>query len=239
LYVDKRLTFARKSSYKNIISWLLKQIERTLGVEDAGLWEFRTRKQFHSYTILFHWAGAKSAYKIASVFNDKELMERASKLSAAAETMLEQCYEKERGVYTQAIGSSDLDASTLMMVTMNFLEPDSQRAKDHIKALEKELLTSEGLFYRYKHHDDFGRPETTFLVCAFWYVDSLACVGRIDDARKILDRLLTFSNHLGIFSEDVSEEGSQWGNFPQTYSHVGLINAAFRIAKKLDHPEFL
>jgi glucoamylase len=105
--------------------------------------------------------------------------------------------------------------------------------------MEKELLTPQGLFYRYKHFDDFGVPETTFLVCAFWYVDALACVGRVEDARKILDNLLQFSNHLGIFSEDVGEDGSQWGNFPQTYSHVGLINAACRIARKLDTAEFL
>ncbi len=239
LYIDKRLIFKRKSSYKKIVPWLLQQIERTMHIEDAGLWEFRTIRQFHTYTILFHWAGAKSAYKIASVFNDKELMALAAKIESAAEQKLAQCYEEERKVYTQGIGSANLDASTLMLVTMNFLDHNSQKAKSHIMAMEKELLTPQGLFYRYKHSDDFGKPESTFLVCAFWYVDALACVGRVNDAKKILDQLLLFSNHLGIFSEDVGEDGSQWGNFPQTYSHVGFINAACRIAKKIDSPEFL
>jgi glucoamylase len=82
-------------------------------------------------------------------------------------------------------------------------------------------------------------PETTFLVCAFWYIDALACVGRVEDACKNLEQVLSFSNHLGIFSEDVAIDGSQWGNFPQTYSHVGLINSAFRIARKIDAAEFL
>ncbi len=122
---------------------------------------------------------------------------------------------------------------------MHYLDNDSARARNHIAALEKELLAEHGLFYRYKHYDDFGFPETTFLVCAFWYVESLACVGRIDDAMKILDKLLSFSNHLGIFSEDVSVDGSQWGNFPQSYSHVGLINAVCRIARKLDRADFM
>ena len=239
LFIDKRLTFVRKTSYKEIVPWLLLQIERTLRLEDAGLWEFRTKKQYHSYTVLFHWAGAKSAAKIAEVFNDIELVKKAERIAKEAETLLEGCYDKERKVYTQAVGSVDLDASTLMMVTMNFLDSNSQKARDHIAMLEKHLLTEQGLFYRYKHVDDFGAPEATFLVCAFWYVDALACVGRVDDAIKILDELLKFSNHLGIFSEDVAEDGSQWGNFPQTYSHVGLINAAFRIAKKLDHADFL
>jgi len=239
LYIDKRLTFKRKSSYKKIVPWLLKQIERTLKVEDAGLWEFRTLKQFHTYSILFQWAGAKSAYKIASAFNDDELKTLAVRLASEAEEMLAKCYDEDRKVYTQGIGSANLDASTLMMITMNFLDPDSEKAKSHIIAMEKELLTPSGLFYRYKHPDDFGMPESTFLVCAFWYVEALACVGRVSDAKKIMDQLLPFSNHLGIFSEDACEDGSQWGNFPQTYSHVGLINAAFRIAKKLDSPEFL
>jgi GH15 family glucan-1,4-alpha-glucosidase len=122
---------------------------------------------------------------------------------------------------------------------MNYLDHHSEKAKSHVEQLEKELMAHDGLFYRYKHADDFGEPETTFLVCAFWYIDALACVGRVDDAKAVLDKILKFSNHLGIFSEDVGTDGSQWGNFPQTYSHVGLINSVFRIARKLDNPEFL
>lgn len=239
LYVDKRLTFAKKSSYKKIVPWLLSGIERTMHSADAGLWEFRTSTQVHTYTLLFHWAGAKSAYKIASFFNDQELMQKADALAIEAAEKLELCFDPAQKAYMQAVGSTNMDASTLMMVTMNFLDHNSDKARAHIAALEKELLTPQGLFYRYKHYDDFGVPETTFLVCAFWYVDALACVGRVDDARKVLDNLMQFSNHLGIFSEDVGEDGSQWGNFPQTYSHVGLINAACRIAKKLDTAEFL
>ncbi|MEJ7766367.1 MAG: glycoside hydrolase family 15 protein, partial [Chitinophagaceae bacterium] len=239
LYVDKRLTFPKKKGYQKMVPWLLDQIERTMNVEDAGLWEFRNQKQLHTYTLLFHWAGARAAYKIANEFGDEPLMAKATQLINQAAVLIEECYDPVRKVYVQALGSTNLDASTLMLVTMNYLDHDSQKAKDHIAALEKELMGHQGLFYRYKHYDDFGIPETTFLVCAFWYVDALACVGRIADAREVLDLLLQHSNHLGIFSEDVGLDGSQWGNFPQTYSHVGLINAAFRIAKKLDNEDFL
>lgn len=239
LYIDKRLSFSKKSSYKRIVPWLLKQIERTRNIEDAGLWEFRNSKQIHTYTLLFHWAGAKAAYKIAKEFQDDVLMQQAERLSMEAAGMLEKCYNDERKVYMQAMNSTNLDASTLMMVTMNYLDHNSQRAKDHIAAMEKELLAEGGLFYRYKHSDDFGAPESTFLVCAFWYVDALACVGRVKDAIENLNNIMRFSNHLGIFSEDVATDGSQWGNFPQTYSHVGLINAAFRIAKKIEDVDFI
>jgi GH15 family glucan-1,4-alpha-glucosidase len=239
LFTDKRLTFLKKHSYKNIVPWLLRQIERTLTAPDSGLWEFRNKTQVHTYTLLFHWAGASAALKIGKIFNDTDLMNHASALIKKTDALIEQCYNAEKKVYVQALGGTDLDASTLSMITMNYLDARSQRAKDHIAALEKELLAEHGLFYRYKHYDDFGFPETTFLICAFWYVDALACVERVDDAMNILDKLLSFSNHLGIFSEDVSTDGSQWGNFPQSYSHVGMINAAFRIARKMDKADFM
>ncbi len=239
LYTDKRLIFLKKHSYKNIVPWLLKQIQRTLTTPDSGLWEFRNKTQVHTYTLLFHWAGAKAAYKIGKFFNDNELMQHAREIVKQADELIERAWEPVKKVYVQAIDSESLDASTLSMITMHYLDSNSERAKNHIAALEKELLADHGLFYRYKHYDDFGFPETTFLVCAFWYVDALACVGRLDDAMTILDKLLSFSNHLGILSEDVSIDGSQWGNFPQSYSHVGLINAAFRIAKKMDKADFM
>lgn len=239
LYTDKRLNFVKKNSYKTIVPWLLKQIRRTLTMPDSGLWEFRNLEQVHTYTLLFHWAGAKAAGKIGFIFNDAELIQEAKEIAKEAGKLIEDAYNKENKFYPQAIGSANLDASTLSMITMNYLEHDSQKAKDHIAALEKELLADHGLFYRYKHFDDFGFPESTFLVCAFWYIDALACVGRIDDALSNLQKIMQFSNHLGIFSEDVSNDGSQWGNFPQTYSHVGLINAVFRISRKIDKADFL
>lgn len=238
LFIDKRLTFAQKRGYKPLVDRLLLWIEKTFDEPDAGLWEFRNVTQVHTYTLLFHWAGCKAAAKIGKVMVDSDLVKRASALAARAEKYLELCYDPARGVYTQAMNAEHLDASTLKMITMNYLDPHSEKARRHLQALEQLLRTDQGLFYRYVHQDDFGKPEATFLVCAFWYVDALACVGRVDDAIKTLDTILQFANPLGIFSEDVGLDGSQWGNYPQTYSHVGLINAVFRISKKLDLPGY-
>ncbi len=239
LFVDKRLSFSKKHAYKPLIDRLMAWIEKTLTEPDAGLWEFRNVKQVHTYTLLFHWAGCKAAAKIGKIMNDADLVFKATRLEDLAKLNIEKCYDESRGVYTQAMNSTHLDASTLKLITMGYLDPNSEKAKRHLLELEKVLRTEQGLFYRYVHKDDFGKPEVTFLVCAFWYVDALACVGRLDDATKTLDKILTFANTLGIFSEDVGLDGAQWGNFPQTYSHVGLINAAFRIAKKLDRPNFM
>lgn len=143
-------------------------------------------------------------------------------------------------MYTQAVGSGFLDASTLQLIMMHYLKPNSARAKAHLSAVEKELGAPNGLFYRYIHKDDFGKPKTTFLITAFWHVEALVAVGRVKEAIKEFEQLLQYGNHLGLFSEDVgADNGSQWGNFPQAYSHVGLMNAAYRIAKKLDMPNFL
>lgn len=238
LFVDKRLTFTNKQSYKNLVTRLLTWIEQTMNEPDAGLWEFRNVKQVHTYTLLFHWAGSKAAYKIGVLMNDPDLMKWAQRVETLATNQIEKCYNAESNVYVQAIGSPHLDASTLKLITMGYLDPRLPKTQEHLRQLEEKLKTEQGLFYRYVHPDDFGKPEATFLVCAFWYVDALACVGRTDDAVKTLDGILKYANHLGIFSEDVGLDGSQWGNYPQTYSHVGLINAVFRISKKLDVPTF-
>jgi GH15 family glucan-1,4-alpha-glucosidase len=92
--------------------------------------------------------------------------------------------------------------------------------------LEKSLSAENGLFYRYIHQDDFGAPDATFLICAFWYIEALAIMDNKDKAISNLTKILKYGNHLNLFSEDVhAKTGSQWGNFPQTYSHAGLIQA--------------
>lgn len=239
LYSDMRIIFTELYDSTEIIFKALRMIEKTMEEPDAGLWEFRNLKQFHCYTYLFHWAGSKAAEKIASVLKNDEMKELATRLKEQAAEKIEACYSEEKKGYAQAVGVDRMDASCLQLINMNYLDVNSQRAKDHLKALEKELKASNGLFYRYKHQDDFGEPETTFLICGFWYVEALACVGRLDEAIEGFKKLEGFSNHLGLLSEDVNEhDGSQWGNFPQAYSHVGLLNTAHRIAKKLDIPDF-
>src|SRR5207253_1462727 len=124
--------------------------------------------------------------------------------------------------------------------TMNYIDPNSEKARLHLKKVEASLMSEDGLFYRYRHADDFGKPKSTFLVCAYWHIEALACIGKVEEAIRNFENLLKYSNHLGLLSEDVdASDGSQWGNFPQTYSHVGLMNAAFRISRKLDRPNFL
>jgi len=240
LYTDHRFVFSERSDSVKWIESVLSKIERTIDEKDAGIWEFRNIANVHCYSNLFQWAGAHAALKMAKTIGNKDFEERAQVLIDKAAAHIEACYDPERKVYTNAVGSKHLDASTLQLIMMGYLDPASDRAKDHLIALENELKTEHGLFYRYLHADDFGKPKTTFLICAFWYVEALACVGRVDEAIKEFENIIKYCNHLLLFSEDVdAETGSQWGNFPQAYSHVGLMNAAYRIAIKLDRPIFL
>jgi glucoamylase len=240
LIFDQRLIIYNKShvDYKSIVQRLLQKIENILEQPDAGIWEFRNTLQQNSYTLLFHWAGANAAKKYAATLNETAMIKKADAVIKRAAALLEQCYDPNEKAYTQAIGSSNIDASTLKLLTMQYLRPDDERSRVHLETIEKKLQSSNGLIYRYRHADDFGKPESTFLVCSFWYAEALAYMGRLDDAIRTLETILQYSNHLGLLSEDVSEDGSQWGNFPQTYSHVGMINTAFRISRRLNKPHY-
>ncbi|WP_200975911.1 glycoside hydrolase family 15 protein [Echinicola sp. 20G] len=240
LYADKRFIESEKSHSAPFIHNLLDMIEETMNEKDAGLWEFRNLAQEHCYTFIFHWAGSCAAIKIADRLGDDSLKVKAERLKGLAIEKIEACYVPEMKAYAQAIGTKNMDASTLQLITMGYFGNDIERANNHLKMLEKDLLAKDYLFYRYKHMDDFGVPETTFLICAFWYIEALACVNRLDEAVEGFETLTKYCNHLQLFSEDVDQEtGSQWGNFPQAYSHVGLMNAAYRIGQKLDKPNFL
>lgn len=240
LYVDNRIIHNRRLESLDLVWSLLRFIEQKLQTPDAGLWEFRNSKSKHCYTYLFHWAGALAAAKIGKQLGDQELVKRATTIKGAAADGIEGCYNSELKVYCSAIGGSSLDASLFQLISMGYLSGQSDRARDHIRAMENGLRAKGGLFYRYRHADDFGTPDVAFLVCGFWYVRALTSMGRLDDAIKTFEQLLNYKNHVGLFSEDVDPvNGAQWGNCPQTYSHVGVINAAFDIWKKLDRPAFL
>ena len=239
LYVDERFPHEPRATSKRLIATILRIIERCLEEPDASLWEFRELKRLHCYTSLCHWVGAKSAQKIARELDDREMRRAATRLTARAERLIEACYDAAKGAYMQEPGSNDVDASSLQLIILNYLDPRSERAIRHLAVLEERLMAGGGLMHRYTHADDFGVPASAFLICSFWYVETLAAMGRIERALRELETLLGYSNQLGLFSEDVDPStGSQWGNFPQTYSHVGLINAVLRITSKIDYPEF-
>ncbi len=208
------------------------QAARRFQEADAGLWEFRTRARVHTFSALMCWAACDRLGKIAARLG---LDERARHWRERAEHMhrvvCREAWSRERGSFVESFGGRDLDASLLMIEHVGFLPASDPRFVGTVAAVEKELRSGPYLF-RYRANDDFGRPETAFNICTFWYIDALCALGRADEARKLFENMLARSNHLGLLSEDLDpQSGELWGNFPQTYSMVGLILCAMRLSE--------
>jgi GH15 family glucan-1,4-alpha-glucosidase len=219
-----------------IVKDLLDQMEARLDEPDAGLWEFRERSRLHSFSVLMHWAGSRRAVEVAEALGADDLATRARDVERRAADLLEQrCWNDDVGALTQVAGERQLDAAMLLAVHLGYLAPEDPRATSHVDAIRSALSVDGGLLRRYASPDDFGTPHAAFTVCSFWLVEALAILGRTDEARELFERLLSLHNGLGLYSEDILPDTlEQSGNFPQTYSHVGLINAAFRLSRRWD-----
>lgn len=240
LYTDLRVHDSSSKPSLGLIEKVLNKIEETMDAPDAGIWEYRGKKQKHCETFLFHWVGCKAAAKIAKHCMSDKLLRKANELTKKSEANIETCYREAFGAYSMAHENENYNAAEFLLINMYYLDPSQEKSKRHLQTLEKELKANDFLIYRYRDADDFGDTQSSFLICGFWYAEALATVGRIDDAQKVFEKLLGTANHLGIFSEDVCpKDQGQWGNFGQTYSHVGLINTAFKISQKLDRPSYL
>jgi GH15 family glucan-1,4-alpha-glucosidase len=241
LYTDERLIHKANTRSLRLVERNLSYIEKYMETPDNGVWEFRGKQALHSYALMFHWAGSAAARTVAKKLGKTELEERAQSAMVRAEALLEKCFSEKKKAYTQAVGSEEIDASILQLITMGFFHnKPTEMAKDLIRAVEKELMLEPGFLIRYKHADDFGHQKSAFLVCSFWYIEALANVGEAERAAELLNTVIGTANHVGLMSEDFDVDNrSQWGNFPQTYSHVGLINCAFAIDRALNKPSFL
>lgn len=177
------------------------------------------------------WVACDRLAKIASRLGIAEATQRwrgeADRIHAA---IVERAWSRKRACFVATFDGDQLDASLLLLAELGFLRADDPRFAATVGAIERELRRGDFIF-RYTQPDDFGTPENAFLVCTFWYVDALAALGRRDEARALFEATLARRNGLGLLSEDVNPAtGELWGNFPQTYSMVGLINCATRLS---------
>ncbi len=202
---------------------------------DAGMWELRTRARVHTSSALMCWAACDRLGKIAVTLQQPD---RAiywhGHASVMRERILRESWSEERQAFAESFGGRDLDASVLLMIEVGFIDPKDPRFVATVDALEKYLCDGPYM-RRYEAPDDFGKPETAFNICTFWRIDALARIGRKEQAREIFETMLAARNHLGLLSEDTHPvTGEMWGNFPQTYSMVGIINAAVRLSAPWD-----
>ena len=211
------------------------QAVRVYGTPDAGMWELRTRARVHTSSALMSWAACDRLSKIARTL---ELPDRAAYWHGHASRMKEEILAKswceERQAFAESFGGHELDASILLMVEVGLIDARDPRFISTVDAMEKSLCDGPYM-RRYEAADDFGKPETAFNICTFWRIDALAKIGRKAEARQIFETMLAARNPLGLLSEDTHPvTGEMWGNFPQTYSMVGIINAAVRLSAPWD-----
>ncbi|TRO90081.1 glycoside hydrolase family 15 protein [Glycocaulis profundi] len=199
---------------------------------DAGLWELRTRASVHTYSALMCWAGCDRLARIARRLGAPERQARwAEAASRIRDGILDKAWNADLNSFAATFGGADMDASLLLMHELGFLAPDDPRFLGTLAQIERQLKTGPFL-RRYAEADDFGEPEVAFNICTFWYIDALAAVGRDDEARELFQTMLDARNPAGLLSEDMALDTREaWGNFPQTYSMVGLINSAMRLSK--------
>jgi GH15 family glucan-1,4-alpha-glucosidase len=198
---------------------------------DAGIWELRGPGRVHTFSSVICWAGCDRLARIATHLG---LLDRAARWQAEADrihrVICARGWNPKVGAFVGTLDGEVLDASLLLLHEVGFLAADDPRFVSTVETLGRELRRGD-LIYRYVERDDFGTPETAFLICTFWYVDALAAIGRRKEARALFEVLLACRNRLGLLAEDIDPvTREQWGNYVQTYSMVGLISSAIRLS---------
>lgn len=203
---------------------------------DAGIWEYRGRQAIHTHSAAMCFAACDRLAKIAERLELKVRQQywrgHAERIRSA---ILERSWNEKEGFFAASFDGSGADASTLLLHELGVVEADDPRFVRTVDMLQKRL-TRQGFLLRYDDRDDFGMPSTSFNICTFWLADALFAIGRVEEARAIFEALLARRNHVGLLSEDIDPAtGDLWGNFPQTYSMVGIIVTAMRLSRDWVH----
>ena len=211
----------------SIVKSIVWVVNNNWKLPDKGIWEFRNEDQHFTFSKLLCWVAIDRAIKISEIIQDGKSAKKWTPLRDEIKNdIMKNAWNEKKKAFTQSYNSEHLDASVLLMEPYGFIGARNKKYISTVNAIGKEL-SHEGLLFRYKNVDDFGTPSSSFTVCTFWYIDSLYKIGEEKKSKKLFDKLLSYSNHLGLFSEDIDFKSKRLlGNFPQAYSHLALIDTA-------------
>jgi GH15 family glucan-1,4-alpha-glucosidase len=216
-----------------ITDWLAEHWDQP----DEGIWETRGGRKDFTYGRAMCWVALNEAVRLArDSGRPADLARWTAARDAIYEQIMARCWNAERQAFVQYPGTDVMDAAVLAMPITGFVVPRDPTWLKTLDAIEQELV-SDSLVYRYNPSaspDGLPGNEGTFSICTFWYVDALARSGRLDKARYVFEKMLTYANHVGLFSEEIGPTGEQLGNFPQAFSHLSLIGAAVQLDGALD-----
>jgi GH15 family glucan-1,4-alpha-glucosidase len=215
-----------------IIDWISQHWDQA----DEGIWEVRGGRQNFTFSRLMSWVAVDRAIRIATSRGlPADLIAWQSVRDAIYHQIMDKCWHPGRNSFVQHDATDVLDASILVMPMVKFISPGDRRWLSTLDAMASELV-SDSLVYRYnveESPDGLDGEEGTFSICTFWYVEALALAGRLDEARLVFEKMLTYANHLGLYSEEIGPTGEALGNFPQAFTHLALISAAYCLNEQL------
>ena len=219
---------------RSIMDWLASNWDQP----DEGIWETRGGRKDFTYGRLMSWVALDRMIRMAREHGLPADLERLiTERDRIYQQVVDRGWNAQKRAYVQHYGTDVLDASVLLMPLVGFVSPTDPMWQSTLRAVDGELV-SDSLVYRYNPSaspDGLRGHEGTFSICTFWYVDALARSGRLEDARLVFEKMLTYANHVGLYSEEIGPTGEQLGNFPQAFSHLSLINAAINLDYQLDH----
>jgi GH15 family glucan-1,4-alpha-glucosidase len=217
---------------QRIVEWVCDNWDQ----RDEGIWEVRGGAQDFVYSRLMSWVAIERAIRIARQRGlPADLVRWLDVRDTIYRQIMERGWSEQRHAFVQHYDTAYLDASVLLMPLVKFIAPTDPRWLTTLDAIGHELV-SDSLVYRYNlgaAPDGLDGEEGTFSICSFWYVEALARAGRIEEARLAFEKMLTYANHLGLYSEEIGPTGEQLGNFPQAFTHLALISAAFNLDRTL------
>jgi GH15 family glucan-1,4-alpha-glucosidase len=227
VFLDERFSAERSPAALDLLQRLTRRAIEVAGTPDAGIWEYRTEWKPQTFSSLMSWAAADRMARVSA----RHAKDRAPEYAAAAgrirDEIVRSAWSDEAGAFAGTYGGRDLDASLLQMATLRLLPPDDPRLQATVDSVRR-TLSKDGWLFRYRLDDGFGQPTVAFIICTFWLVEALAALGRKTEAKAVMDHVHATLSPLGLLSEDYEAASLRmWGNFPQAYSHVGLIHGAF------------
>jgi GH15 family glucan-1,4-alpha-glucosidase len=223
---------------------VVKNIVRTVYYEwrspDQGIWEIRNSMSHYVFSKVMCWVALDRAVKIAELIGKYNYADNwAKEASEILRDVHENGWKEKLGSFSQTYSNLELDSSLLLMEEYGFIEASDPKYVSTVRAIRDNLLHN-GLMYRYKTEDDFGKPISAFTICTFWLIRALFVIGEKEQASAIFNEILKYSNHLGLFSEDLDfETKRQLGNFPQAYSHLALINTVELLSEEKIRSRFI
>ncbi len=206
---------------------VMRIVEANWQLPDKGIWEMRNEDRHFTFSKVLCWTAVDRALRIATLLNQKSLLKEWTELrKQIKDDILEKAWSEKKQSFTQAYDTEELDSSVLLMEAYGFITGRDPKYVSTVKAIQNEL-EHKGLLFRYKNNDDFGKPKSAFTICNFWLINALIKIGQKDEAKRKFDELMSYSNHLGLFSEDIDFDTKRLlGNFPQAYSHLAFIETA-------------